>query len=786
MNRPCNFDNKSAEEDIKSFRDWHWQLCQYLIAVDEGFASELTQINDDPSKALSMESASAETRQRSTKLYSLLASLVRNRALSIVRATSNSDGYEALRQLILNFKPNTQTRGLALLSALTSYPAFVMSKPLLSQLIRLEEMFEETRKSGTVVQDELKVAIVLKCVSGPLKTQLNLMLDGAAKYADVRDQLLRWDRSQQKWAGLVLPMEDGAGHHHDDAVPMEVDRIGEKNWKKGKGGKGKNKGDGKNSYSGVKGKGKTKSKGKDSGKAFQKGSKGKQQNEPKGKGKSDKSDKQCFRCGATGHFAKDCWAKIRNVQGGEQVQGSPSSANGSTTFTSVSQQNAQQGASSSQAQQGTQYRVSQISSHFGTHGGDARLQPMVFDLRQDPISPSNSASVRVVQQFYIGDSCEQHVSLGSVRVVVEEVDESFGDDLQNILIDSGADAAVVPERFATAGMASSRPDLFLHDAQGRQIPVMGMRDIEVHLMDETGRKVVLRESVAVSAHVQQPILCFGRLMQSGWGVDAGEQSLVHSTGVRIPLELQHQSVVVKGSIRAISSDVASVGVQSVEQSEIPGNVRAVKATVRPDVLRGEIGWHLDDSGLGLGRHIAETYQDPTLVRPGMHGFRNRTTLVKGDDGFWYVLELCEPLYSLIDMSAEFYGYDGMREVLTFITEGEQPPSSMGFSMNDDEGAVQLHAHHDDEGEQDPEIMAPEDAIQGREIAVPGLAEPLGEGREIPADRIVVDPAEYEKVVVNGVELSNSSFAQWLCILWYFTIWRENKVLQSNCEPHEEA
>ena len=128
----------------------------------------------------------------------------------------------------------------------------------------------------------------------------------------------------------------------------------------------------------MKGKGKTKSKGKDSGKAFQKGSKGKQQNEPKGIGKSDKSDKQCFRCGATGHFAKDCCAKIRNVQGGEQAQGSPSSTTGSTTFTSVSQQNAQQGASS-QTQQGTQYRVSQISSHFGTHGGDARLQPMVFD-----------------------------------------------------------------------------------------------------------------------------------------------------------------------------------------------------------------------------------------------------------------------------------------------------------------------------------------------------------------------------------------------------------------------
>ena len=93
---------------------------------------------------------------------------MRNRALSVVRATPNSDGYEALRQLILNLKPNTQTRGLALLSAITSYPSFNMQKPLLSQLI--------TRKSGTPVQEELKVAILLKCITGPLKTQLNLML----------------------------------------------------------------------------------------------------------------------------------------------------------------------------------------------------------------------------------------------------------------------------------------------------------------------------------------------------------------------------------------------------------------------------------------------------------------------------------------------------------------------------------------------------------------------------------------------------------------------------------
>eukprot|EP00435_Cladocopium_sp_Y103_P058067 s968_g20.t1 len=185
ISKPNVFDNKSSEEDIRCFRDWHWMLCQYLTAIDHGFASELKQLDDDPSKPLDLVSASAETRQRSNKLYSLLASLVRNRPLSIVRSTANSDGYEALRQLILHLKPNTQTRGLALLSAVTSYPPFNMSKPLLNQVIKLEDLFEETRKSGTPVQDELKVAIILKCISGALKTQLNLLLDGTAKYSDV-------------------------------------------------------------------------------------------------------------------------------------------------------------------------------------------------------------------------------------------------------------------------------------------------------------------------------------------------------------------------------------------------------------------------------------------------------------------------------------------------------------------------------------------------------------------------------------------------------------------------
>lgn len=174
------------------------------------------------------------------------------------------------------------------------------------------------------------------------------------------------------------------------------------------------------------------------------------------------------------------------------------------------------------------------------------------------------------------------------------------------------------------------------------------------------------------------------------------------------------------------------------------------------MLRGVVGWSLDETGLGIGGHFSETYQDPTLACQGMRGVRNRTTLVKGDDNSLHVLELSEPLYNRIDMSAESCGYSGAKEVLTSITEGEKPPALMGFSMNDSDVAyLPEHLHQDEEDQQDPDTIAPED-VQGQDIEASDAVVPLDGGREIPADRVVVNAADFEKVVVHGVELAAES------------------------------
>ena len=68
------------------------------------------------------------------------------------------------------------------------------------------------------ITDELKTAMVLRCVSGALKTQLSLQLDESATYPTVREAILRWDRSQQKWHNLLQG-------DSSEAVPMEIDRL---------------------------------------------------------------------------------------------------------------------------------------------------------------------------------------------------------------------------------------------------------------------------------------------------------------------------------------------------------------------------------------------------------------------------------------------------------------------------------------------------------------------------------------------------------------------------------
>ena len=141
----------------------------------------------------------------------------------------------------------------------------------------------------------------------------------------------------------------------------------------------------------------------------------------------------------------------------------------------------------------------------------------IFDLRND--EPNTTGQCINAIQFYIGDSGDEEMDQTpcvEIRMARQEGSEEERDEEKaRILIDSGADAAVFPTRWAAAGEEVFGHHHRLQDAQGSHIPTSGVRDVEVELMAADGRPVIFRERVVLSDKVSQPILCYGKLFQQG-------------------------------------------------------------------------------------------------------------------------------------------------------------------------------------------------------------------------------------------------------------------------------
>ena len=747
LQKPSTFDPATREQEISLWEEWAWAFEQYLSNIDPLFSEDVKVLRDNPTSYVDVSVQHDDEKKRGALLYSLLASLVKQRPLMVVRSVHNNNGLEAYRQLLLSNEPVNKNRALSLLNVIMNWPQFNGKSSFLSQVLRLENAFYEYDKLGTKLAEELRTAVLLRSVTGQLKVWLQLQIDDSYGYDKVRELILSYERSTARWTeqmvlGSSMTSTDTGG-------PMEVDRI-----QKGKGdgkaqqkGNGK-KGDGKGTYGGKgkskfdqKGKGKFSygDKGKGKGKHSKSGdfkghdskghgkwhdySKGKGHGQSKGRGdggKGGQSAIQCWHCGGN-HKAANCWKNnhVRQVFDGQDSQQQQQSANPPSQSQSSQSQQANSSAPASSA--ATTYRVNRVSAYndtelvfdlcgsdvdfsnmrvcavksdlsscsvetfcihsdsdfddFGTLDMSASLEDIrhLYSDSTDWTTPCNTVDVTstwlggydIVQSSSIclrddrpwrpkpiSSSCHSESStcfdgshLTRQPCHVRALSFQDGNQVTEILVDSGSDATVVPLAFADCGRALDGVSNLV-DCQGNRLSTSELREFSFVLQSSCGRTIRFKEVGHVSATITCPIISYGRLFRRGWRIGGNNDTpvLEHpQSNVAINMALKNESFVLQGSIRRLQQ------------------VSAIRVEIPQRWTQLTKGWYSTGNDLFLCKSTGECFIDPT-EQYSIDEFPFRTTLALRADG-WEVVESCKRLIHVDDKRAHL----GAQCALTIIS-----------------------------------------------------------------------------------------------------------------------
>ena len=653
LKAPDVFKPEGREAELRLWGDWKFGFLNYVKGLDPSMAASMDMVENNMDGSYKFEDMTDETKSRAVRLYSLLTSYVRQRPLKLIRHVKNENGFEAWQCLLKEMQPATRARALALLSQLSRIQ-FAEGKTVSEQLPQFEALvMEYERVSSQRYSDDAKVASILLACPLQIRQHLHLWITDATTYEQLKDRIIQLEAVTTKWDStnsLLFPTRATG----DEATPMEVDYVGKvgkgKKGHKGKGKdvKGKDKGKDKGKYGSKEGKGSGKG---DKGKSFwEKGFAKKGKASDKG-GKGTKSG-ACHLCGKTGHFARECWKRVNQVEEQQNAGGASSSSTGynasnagaTTTTASVKMVRLQT------PPEAASLEVFDLTTPREERGED-------FPWRVGMIE----VEIREMEEFYEAEGSEYFDCYEPAVEVPDEV-TIVAMDLQDpeemmvsmvrrqdheengnclITVDSGADISVLPKDYAGVGERQEAGEqLKMVDAQGKKIPHNGMTRARVRMVDRKGKVVEIYEDFALGS-VQHPILCAGKLLKRGWSLGEVEGSLHlrhEGRSVDIPLNMERNSLQCEARIFAVLTSEDKVD-QEQKSEEEAARVQVLQGYLSKYVQELEMtpGWHRLPNGVAVySDPVATQLVDPTGSIEKI--YKARMTLVKGKDGLWEQLE----------------------------------------------------------------------------------------------------------------------------------------------------
>ena len=302
---PPTFSGSSS--DSGRYRQFRWSLLNYITLIDSRTADGM--IAAEAFEQEIQPTTSEEDNERSRALYAILGSLLKGPALRKLqqgRLLASRNGFEAFRQLSMEFLPRVGNRKLAMLQQVLN-PGFHSGmnddqwREEYSRWVAILDETEALLGPDESLPASIKVALILGRAPSAVRDQLELH---SSQYENDPERLVEaieaFLRSRRMFA---------ADH---GAIPMDVDRVGafagtchtcgvvgHRASECRRGGKSKGKGKSKSSSN---------------------------------NGASPSEPETCFKCGRTGHRARDCYAGSGRGKGGGASSASGYSGGYSSSF----------------------------------------------------------------------------------------------------------------------------------------------------------------------------------------------------------------------------------------------------------------------------------------------------------------------------------------------------------------------------------------------------------------------------------------------------------------------
>ena len=158
---PDIFSPSTFKEEKEQCPEFRLKMRSWIGALDSNLLEKIDVVEKARSEKLIHEEFTPRTIDKSKKLYSILTGYTQGRPLRTIKQVQDENGFEAWRLLLEEHLPHTRARSLQLLSNLI-HTKFDSKRTTMENILKVEDSIEEYEKSsGDVVQDDLKVSLVL-------------------------------------------------------------------------------------------------------------------------------------------------------------------------------------------------------------------------------------------------------------------------------------------------------------------------------------------------------------------------------------------------------------------------------------------------------------------------------------------------------------------------------------------------------------------------------------------------------------------------------------------------